>query len=321
MASPNLSEAVTTTLRNRSGVLANNVEKQTALFTRLKERGKSKPFSGGRSILHEIEYAENGTFRRYAGYDTLNIAPSDIFTAAEFDLKQAAVAVSMSGLEELQNAGPEQVIDLMGGRIDNAERTLLQNLAADAYSDGTADGGKQMGGLALGVADTGLSTVGGIDSNDWGFWRNQVYDFSVNSVTPGSTTIQSPMNKLYMACCLGNERPDLIVSGNAYFRHYWESLQAIQRVTNSKMADAGFENLKFMGADVVFDGGTFGNADDNHMWFLNTKYIMYRPHRARNMVPLGGDRQAVDQDAFVKLIGWAGNMTYSNRRLQGVLCA
>ena len=46
----------------------------------------------------------NNNDKRYSGYETLNIAPSDVFTAAEFPIRQAAVAVSISGLEMLQNA-------------------------------------------------------------------------------------------------------------------------------------------------------------------------------------------------------------------------
>ena len=92
-----------------------------------------------------------------------------------------------------------------------------------------------------------------------------------------------------------------------------------QRFTDDKLAAAGFQNLKFMGADVVFDGGQGGDAPVDHMYFLNTNFIHYRPHRDRNMVPLDPDRFATNQDAMVKLIGWAGNMTVSNAALQGVL--
>lgn len=70
--SPNLSEIVTTTLRNRSGKLADSVTKNNALLARLRARGKVKPFSGGRTIVQEIAYQENNTFKRYAG---LNLAP------------------------------------------------------------------------------------------------------------------------------------------------------------------------------------------------------------------------------------------------------
>lgn len=321
MASPNLSEAVTMTLRNRSKKLADNVSDNTALLMRLKERGNARPFSGGRTIVEEIAYAENSTYRRYSGYDLLNVSASDQFTAAEFEIKQAAVAVVMSGLEELQNAGPEQSIDLMGARIKNAERTMMNNISADVYSAGTADGGKQIGGLQSLVADDGTGTVGGINSSTWSFWNNQFYDFSDEGPTPGSSTIQSAMNQLYLLCSRNRDHPDLIVADNLYFRYYWESLQAIQRITNEKMAAAGYENLRFMGADVVFDGGLGGDAPASHMYFLNTDYIHWRPHRSRNMVPLNPERYATNQDALVRLLAFAGNMTVSNRSLQGVIVA
>jgi hypothetical protein len=91
------------------------------------------------------------------------------------------------------------------------------------------------------------------------------------------------------------------------------------------MAGAGFASLKYYGAgmasDVVLDGGIGASATANHMWFLNTKYLHFRPHVDRNFVPIGGERQAVNQDAIVKLIGWAGNMTCSGAQFQGVLIA
>jgi hypothetical protein len=61
--------------------------------------------------------------------------------------------------------------------------------------------------------------------------------------------------------------------------------------------------------------------DANHMYFLNTDFIKYRPHAKRNMVPIGGERMSVNQDAMVKLVGFAGNLTLSNALLQGVLIA
>lgn len=321
MASPNLSEIVTTTIRNRSRKLADNVSNNNALLMRLKERGNMRPVSGGEKIIQELEYAENSTYKRYSGYEVLNISPSDVLTGAEFEWKQVAVAVSISGLEQLKNSGKEKMIDLLEARIKNAERTFMNNMSTDIYSDGTADGGKQIGGLQLLVADAGTGTVGGINSSTYTFWQNNFYDFSAETVTPSASTIQTAMNTLYLETSRGADKVDLIVADNTYFRYYWESLQANQRFTNEKLGAAGFDNLKFMGADVVFDGGQGGACPSSHMYFLNTNYIHYRPHRDRNIVPLDPDRFAVNQDAMVKLIGWAGNMTVSNRALQGVIVA
>jgi hypothetical protein len=85
------------------------------------------------------------------------------------------------------------------------------------------------------------------------------------------------------------------------------------------MASAGFTSLKYMDADVVFDGGYGGDAPANHMYFINTDYLAWRPHKDRNMTPLNPDRFSVNQDAMVKLIAFAGNLTVSNCFVQGLL--
>ncbi|WP_284145998.1 phage major capsid protein [Burkholderia cenocepacia] len=323
--SSTLTEIVTTTLRNRMGKLADNVTKNNALLYRLRRRGNVKTVSGGRTIVQELEYAENGTFKRYSGYEALNISPSDVFTGAEFNYAQAAVAVSISGLEQLQNSGEDAIIDLLESRIKNAEKTLVNNIALDCYSDGTADGGRQIGGLQLLVSTTPTTgVVGGIDASTsiGSFWRNTAF----SAVTNGggvatSANIQSYMNRVYVQQVRGTDRPDLIIADNNYFRLYLESLQAIQRITSNEMGEAGFDSLKYMSSDVVLDGGFGGGAPSNTMFFLNTDYIYFRPHTDRNFAPIGDDRFAVNQDAMVKLVGFAGNMTVSNRRLQAVLGA
>lgn len=323
MASPNLGEIVVTTLRSRSGILADNVTKNNALLKRLKERGRVKPVDGGRTIVEEMDYAENATFMWYSGYDQLNVAPSDVFTAAEFNYAQAAVAISMSGLEDLQNSGKEQVIDLLEGRMTNAMRTMSNNLSLGCYSDGTGYGGRQVGGVQLLIADNPTTgTVGGINRANWVFFRNQKFSaVSDGGGAATATNIQSYMNQLWLRTCRGADCPDLIIADNNYFNLYWQSLQAIQRITSDSQGQAGFQTLKYMGADVVYDGGIGGGCPTNHMYFLNTNYMKYRPHKRRNMVPIGGERMAVNQDAMVRLLGWAGNLTLSNALLQGVLIA
>src|SRR6478736_3530836 len=91
MAIPNTnwSEITTTTLYNRSQKLADNVTKNNALLRRLSQKSKIKPFDGGQAIVQEIEYSENGTFKRYSGYDVLSISPSDVFTSAQYPIAQA----------------------------------------------------------------------------------------------------------------------------------------------------------------------------------------------------------------------------------------
>jgi hypothetical protein len=69
MAIPNTNwgEITTTTLFNRQRKIADNVTKNNALLMRLSEKDKIKEFDGGQAIVQEIEYSENGTYKRYSG--------------------------------------------------------------------------------------------------------------------------------------------------------------------------------------------------------------------------------------------------------------
>jgi hypothetical protein len=234
MASPNLNEIVTTTLRNRSGKLADNVTNNNALLARMKKKGSIKPVSGGRTIVQELEYAQNGTYQRYAGYQVLNIQPSDVFTAAEFDWKQAAVAVTWNGLEiDVQNTGEEQVIDLLEGRIKNAEKTWRTTCRSTSIRTARRTAASRSAACSSLIADAPTSgTVGGIDRAAWPFWRNQVFSGVTNGgAAVSATNIQSYMNQLWLATPSAVRRHDLIIADNNYFNFYWQSLQAIQRIT------------------------------------------------------------------------------------------
>lgn len=324
-----ISDIIATTIQARSGVLADNVTNNNALLARLKRRGNVRPFNGGNVILEELMYNDPSTnnTNSYSGYEVLNISPNSPISAAQFDIKQYASAVTISGLETLQNAGEEQIIDLLDGRMMVAEAEIANRIASDIYLDGTGNGGKNITGLAAAVPDAPTSgTYGGIDRGTWSFWQSKAYSGTTNGgAAVSATNIIQYMTAVAIQVVRGSDKTDLIVADNNYYSYYVNALQAIQRITNESDAASGFASLRFFGggmaADVVLDGGIGSNATANHMWFLNTKYIFFRPHRDRNFVPIGGERQAVNQDAVVKLIGWAGNMTCSGSQFQAVLIA
>lgn len=242
---------------------------------------------------------------------------SDVLTSANFDWKQANVNVTMSGLEEMQNNGPEAMHNLIKARIKVAEATLMNNIGESLFYSNTEQGGKAIGGLQHLVADLPTSgTVGGIDRSTNTFWRNQYYDFSTESVTASSSTIQHAMNLMYLRTERGTDKVDLIVAGESYYSFYEESLQAQQRFTDTRKAIGGFSGYKYKDATVFYDP----NCSTTRMYLLNTKYMHFRPHTNRNFVVLK-DKVAVNQDATVTPLYWAGNLTLSNAARQAVICA
>src|SRR5262245_49993917 len=305
-------------IENRSKKIADNVTKNNGLLATLREGGNVKTVSGGSVILQELSFAENGNAGWYSGYDLLPVAAQDVISAAQFDIKQAAVPVVISGLEMLQNSGKEQMIDLIEGRVSVAESTIANLIAGGIYSDGSANAGKQITGLDAAVPVTATSGIyGGINRGTWAFWQSK-------STTAGaaltSTTVQAAMNTMWASLVRGMDRPDLIPMDTVFWGIYMASLQALQRFTDPQSAKLGFPTIKYMDADVVLDGGIGGFCTTKTAFFLNTKYIFFRPHASRNFTALSPNkRYAINQDAEVQILGWAGNLTMSGSQFQGRL--
>ena len=322
-ANSNISDILATTIESRTRKIADNVTNNNALLMKLKKAGRIKTFSGGYKIMQELSFAENTNAGWYSGYDLLPVGVSDVISAAEFDIKQAAVPVVISGLEQLQNSGRERMIDLMEARLEVAESTMANLITGGLYSDGTAAGGKQIDGLDAAIpVDPTAAPYGGIDGATFTFWQNAVSDQTAADGLD-ATKIQGFWNELWAGLVRGLDRPDLIMTDTTVWNAYMASLQAQQRFSNTNSADAGFATVKFMDADVCLDGGIYnGNsgtgAPAGTAYFLNTKYIHYRPHADRNMVSLSPNRRySTNQDAEVQILGWAGNMTCSGRQFQG----
>lgn len=322
MAFPSVTDIVATTIQSRTKQIADNVTKNNALSAKLEQRGNVKPFGGGNSIMQELSFAQNANGGWYSGYDLLPVAAQDVISAAEYAIKQLACPIVMSGLEQLQNAGREQMIDLIEGRITVAESTMANLLAGGIYADGTGSGGKELTGLAAAVPTAPTSgTYGGIDRAAWAFWQPQLFDVST-SLAPDTiltpTNVQNAFNQFWAKLVRGADRPDLIVLDNIYWGVYLASLQAQQRFVGTETGKLGFPTLKYMDADVVLDGGIGGFCPPSTGFFLNTKYIFLRPHSSRNMVALSPNRRyAINQDAEVQILAWAGNLTTSGSQFQG----
>lgn len=321
MASPNstFTELVSTTWRNHSKDVKDNISRNNALYARIVAKGQIRKESGGLTIAQPLDYNSNGTYQRYSGYDVLNVQQSDVISAAEYQWRQIALNVVASGLELRSNSGDSAIVKLAKTRIKNAMRTFKNNFSYDLYSDGTLP--NQINGLQALVADAGTGTVGGIDSSTWTFWQNAVQSAAAplqggGAVTVSATTIETGiMLPLWLNQVRGDDKPDLIVVSNDWFTFYEGSQVSIKRYTTAEDVSGGFTSLKYKNADVIFDGGS--GIPAAHMYFLNTDYIDLVVHRDADL-QIQDEAKPYNQDAVVIPVLWMGNMVVTNRRLQGV---
>lgn len=324
MPNPNTSttswtELTITTLKEREQQIVDNFTNKNELLKRLKRRGNIKKHDGGEEIVKNLFYQKNGTYTRYSGYDTVDITPQEVITAATFSWKQSAITVSMSGREKRINMGSNRIFNLLEERINNALMSFDEEISSDIYSAGSLS--NQIGGLQHLIADdptTGV--VGGIDRSTYSFWQNYAYDATTDGgAAADSTNITSYMNNVWLNTKRGSATTDLIMADNNYWLHYLESLQAIQRVRAISGADEGASKggvLTYFEADVIADGGS--GIPSNHMYFLNTNHLFFEVHSDAFM-SADDERMSTNQDAMVIPIWFMGNMTMNNAARQGVL--
>jgi len=323
MATPSsvFTEMVTTTDRTWGSKVTDNVSAHNALLNRIKKKGGIKTVSGGYEIAEQIDYAENSTYQRYQGYESLNTAASDVLTSVKYPYQQVALHVTASGRELRMNSGKEAMINLVKARKENAMRTAANNFSVDIYSDGSET--NQINGLSALITTDGTGTVGGIVAGTYTFWKNQFKEMTGTNTAASpsaanAASMKADMNSLWLACNRGADKPDLIVMTHDFYSLYELGEQQLQRYADSDLAKAGFTTLKYKSADVIFDDNTNFATTGERAYFLNTDYLKLYQHREAQWT-MDSEKTPVNQDAVVIPMYWMGNLVLTNRSLQGLL--
>ena len=306
----NFDALLSTTLANYRSQLTDNVFTARPLTYTLMDKGRIRMLNGGTKIVEPLIYGESTTVKSYSDYDSIALTPQTGISAAEYDWKQYAASISISGIEEAKNNGEAEIINLLEAKIMQAEESMREGFNRMFFADGTGNGGKDWNGLGN-LIESGNS-VGGINSasgqdNDW--WRS----YEENTAT--ALTL-AQMATAYNTVSVGNDHPDVILSSQLLFEKYESLLQPQLRYTDTKTADAGFQNLLFKAAPIMYDV----HCNANTMFFLNTKYITLVGHSSKWFQQTEFIRPE-DLDARYALIMCYGNLTVRNRKKQGKLTA
>jgi hypothetical protein len=276
----------------------------------LRQGNRMRSVDGGRSIACPLTYAEE-TFAWYMGSELLSRAVKETISEADYEPANAVASITLSGPDLAKNKGREQVLNLLEGKMTNAENTMKNNITKAIYGDGTV--AKSFAGLKAFVTDAGTGIVGGIDSTTWVFWKNQFASIA------RATGLQYPalkagLNSLWIKLIRGTEHPDLVLADAEIYSTYEGGLQENQRYADAALGSLGFETLKYKSAAMVFDGAATGLAGG---YMLNTKYMKFEIYEGRNFEALDLPDQSVDMDAITKHIAFMGALTLSNRSMQG----
>ena len=315
-------------------ILVDNIFSSNPLTLKLLKNAEM--LDGGTKIVTPLEYGKNSAQGFYSGYDVLSTTPSDPITTAVWDWKQGYSTITISGEEELKNAGESQVLSLLKSKMRNAEKSLKDLFGEKMFNTGVV-GANDITSLAYDATNKANHvmnvdrSLGGLDSTTYTWWdagnvsafTDPSSDGSLVTWTEhvtvasneGTSYIVKDMTKAYGSVTIGNDQPDLIITTQVLYDAYEASLQSNKRFEgDAELANYGFNTIKFKNATVVADS----HCPDGHMYFLNTKYLDFKVHNKRNFA-FEGFQKPVNQDAQVAKIFWMGQLVCSNPRMQGVL--
>jgi hypothetical protein len=305
MSNPNYNTLLSTTFANYAKRLTDNAFNNRPLTAWLTAKDRMRMDDGGVKIIEPLIMAQNDTVSSYSGYDAIALTPQTGITAAEYDWKQLAGSVAISGIEELQNSGESRILHLLESKVFQLEESLQEKLSSMLFSDGTGNSGKDWNGLEAAISAT--NTHGNINSTTFPYWRSKV-------TALGGPLTQAAMTTLFNSASKGNDTPDGIFTTQTLYEKYESTLQTSLRYTDTKMADVGFQNLMFRTAPVLFDQACPAGI----VYFLNSKYLTIVGHKDRWFEQTPFVRPE-NQDARYSLITAVGNLTVRNRQRQGKL--
>ena len=304
MAFTDYDAVLSTTLKNYRSTLEDNVFNGRPMTNWLKAKNRITTKTGGAKIVVPVIYSENDTVGSYSGYDTLPTTPQEGIGAAEYDWKQVAASVAISGIEEAKNNGESEVIDLLEAKIIQAEESLQEHFNAMFFAAAPAT--NDFNSLVKIVDDS--STIGGIDRGTYTWWKAKVTG-SVGQL------VLADMSSMWNDVAQGTSNtPDFIITTDTLWERYEALLQPNLRYSDPKTADAGFVNLLYKGAPVVFDIDCTSGA----MYFLNSKVLKLVRH-SETWFKNTPFMRPPNQDARYAQILSYGELTVNQPRRLGVL--
>ncbi len=337
---------VTTTLDKVRPTLSDQISNENILLAWLNMKSRVT-VDGGTVIRRPLLFAFNDTVGTYSGYDLIDVTPQEGLGWVEYEWRQHAGSVTISGEEVKKNSGSAALINLLQAKMDQLKLSVADDFNAMLFGSGNGNGakdfiglmgivsdGKQFGSSDTGAgAPTGCSTtdtaLGGISASTYTWWKSNV----VSESTPIDLTSfdgVDQLNNLNNSVRVDRSKVDIELTTQANYEAYEALAVPNIRFQSLKAADLGFETIAHKTAEVVFDPDvpTSGAWNDGGhtvsgggVWFmLNSDRLEFVQHSDSWLSPTEFVRP-YNQDAKTALILSMGNLITDSRRSHGIAYA
>lgn len=319
-----LDNLYTTTWQNMKDTVADQIFDALPFWFWLKDKGKMETIEGGRFMMEPLQYDKSDAVKWIGKGGTAPMHGFQFLTEAKYDWRYLVGSIVRFGVDDQQNRGKNQIINLMNATMDNVKTALISEMETRLFgAKGTIVAGTTtetdpaIDGLQYLVPDdptAAAGDAGGIDPSVYTWWRNRATNATGKSfATYGVSLMRTLMNN-----CANNlkmDTPDIILTGQTPYEYYEDTVLPAYRITSNKLGDMGFENIQFKGKPMVWSP----SCAATRMYMLNTNFIKfaYDPMMFFDMTNWKDIPNQVN-DRVAQIIT-ACTFKVSRRRCQGVL--
>lgn len=169
---PNYNAILSTTLAKwLEKKFIDNVFKARVLSWTLMKQENLRKVDGGESIIVPLMEATNGTVMVYSDDEELRTLRQKGLTAAKYNWAQAAVSITITGIEEAKNNGESKMIDLLAAKTEQAEESfrlkfnqMFFSKSSNPANQSAMDPTVAWNGLDE-ILDAAVGTFGGVVGN------------------------------------------------------------------------------------------------------------------------------------------------------------
>jgi hypothetical protein len=265
----------------------------------LKKNGHAEAISGHRQIEIPLKYGRNETVRWITKGSTVPIQDSELITLAYEQWRYVAVSIVRWFTDEQQNRGKAQAINMVTTKYDAAELELWEELERVMFADGSGD--NEPNGLQNLISSTPTTgTVHGLNRATYDWWRNQQ-----KTSTGAAAVYLVPDMRTCMNDIIKYARAELkdiaLVTTQAVFELYEDVCLEMKILSNTMMADAGFDTIQFKGKPIMW----CPSAPSGNMYFVNTAYYKF----------------VYDSAYFMEMTDWKQIPDQPNDKVAQIVCA
>jgi hypothetical protein len=217
---------------------------ESVLWTKMKQKNLIK-VKGGTKLRWPIRYKRLDKADAIGAREQLSYEQLETRAVPELDWVYYYANALISWDERVKNSGKQQVVDLLADKALEMKQDMTYRFATDLWT-------ANPNGLGIEPLSTivATGTYGNIDDADASSWYSPFCNATQTVVTLyGTDSISHGINTL----TFGKHRPTFHITTRNLYSKFMALFEGQKVYNDNKLAEAGFDNCKFLGATISPD--------------------------------------------------------------------